>query len=173
MQPSTADAPRPRLTITVLVVVSALLLWGVILVEFMYAAPAAMRVSQELKRQHNWLMRTFAPVALRLGDYPPALLIPVAPAAVLLGGPTWWIRHRLKSRRLAAAWCVAMLLVPLLLATVIWFGTMVPLAEQMRELDDRKAHHVERLRRSRRPPFLGPFVVRAGILVQPGGKQLA
>jgi hypothetical protein len=146
MPPSQADAPQPRLAVTVLVVVLAMVFWCAILAEFLYAAPMAMRVFGAEARRQPWTLRMAGPIALQLAEQPAALGIPIVVAAILIGAPTWLIRHRLGWRRLGTIWCVLMVLLPLLLALANWFGTIQPLIQQVRELQDRNAQlHARRL----------------------------
>jgi hypothetical protein len=131
---SQTDPPRRSAFVTIVVIGLSLVFWGAVVAEFLFAARAAMRVSAALARRQPWAIESFGRFAMRLLEQPYLLVIPFVLGVVLVGGSTWVIRHRMNAPRLSMAWSALMLLVPLVIGVVIWFGAIQPLAQQLQEL---------------------------------------
>lgn len=138
MHATSADAPRPRLWVTVTVILLALAFWGVVVAEFLLAAPALLRVAQNEAQGMTWSSRIGGRFALDITTNPVLMAISFVVGASVVGGLTWLIRHRLGKPWLALIWCLLVVLTPLVLAITFWFGTILPLAERMRELNERE-----------------------------------
>jgi hypothetical protein len=140
MQPNPPPAPRVRLAITVVVVVASILLWGGVLMELLVTVPAAERMASEFKMQVPPFTDAVFACSRILIRQPVLMVIPLAIVSAVVGSLTWLVRHRLNSPPLSVVWCVAMVVMPVAAALLIWYSCVVPMTTLMEELNGKKAH---------------------------------
>src|SRR5262245_5707352 len=101
-------------TVTVLLILLALLLWLAVLLEVCLFLPAHGRVLSLLGLKLPALAADVFTLAGKLGDNPTPALVAAGVGLPALALVTWWVRHRQPSRMLTWAWCTALLLPPLI-----------------------------------------------------------
>jgi hypothetical protein len=126
MHSDSADADRPSLVTTVVVVVAAVLLWIVVLGELLFIVPLFEAVFVDFGLRVPQVTEATIACTRWCTKYPYVLPMPLAIITTGVAVSTWLIRHQWRNGVLGAVWCLAMLLLLAVVAFLIWLGCYLP-----------------------------------------------
>jgi type II secretory pathway component PulF len=126
MHTNSAGADRPSLVTTVVVVVAAVLLWILVLGELLFIVPLFEAAFADFHLRVPQVTGAIIACTRWCTKYPYVLPMPLAIITTGVAVSTLLIRHQLRKGVLGAAWCLAMLLLPAVVAFLIWLGCYLP-----------------------------------------------
>ncbi len=138
MNSNTGDTERPSTIVTIGVVAAAAVLWAVVLALFLFFVPAYERVFADFQLRMPYITVSVIAASRWCTRY--LLIMPMELLVIVAGvaASTWGLRHLLHRRWLAHLWCLAMLLLPAILAMLIVLACYLPYAELMEALAAQK-----------------------------------
>jgi type II secretory pathway component PulF len=134
MATDSTDSDRPNLTVTVVVILLAILLWIIVAVEFVFVVPLYERIFRDFQVVLPFAAEVVIATSRWFVKYFYILPVPFVILGIAVAASTWAIRHSLQKRGLGLLWCALMLLLPALVGFLIWFSCYLPYAELLEAL---------------------------------------